>query len=161
MATKGKPEKAPEKHPSNSKGFRKSYHKGVVGWQIYLEPLRMFVNINQYASAISAPKALIDYTLKGIVGQTKYLSIDLDPPVTIPCKLGGRKALAEKNGHPSYADKSADFGKALNMLVVLHGNKHMDTKGKALIKSACNNALSKASKDVNVTGRLRKKVAAL
>ncbi len=159
MATE-KPKKA-EKHPSNSKGFRKSYTKGVVGWQIYLEPLRMFVNINQYASAVSADKKLIDYTLKGIAIETEHLTKKLDPPITIPSKLAGRRVMALKGSHPSFNDSNTDWSKAINMLTTLHDNKHIDKAGKVLVKAACKKAVMAASSKANLTNRLKKRIVAL
>jgi hypothetical protein len=158
MAKQAKTSKAKAKAdvqeiPTNSKGFRKSYSAGVVGWQVYLEAMRMHVNINQYGAGISAPKALIDYTQAGFKAQRKFLA---DNKVKIPRKLDGRLTMAEKNNHPSFASDTADYAKSLRKLVDLYDNKHLDAKGKGMIKTACQSALKSAK--AKITNRLKKRI---
>ena len=144
--------------PKNSKGFRKSFDGGVVGWQVYLQAMRMFVNINQYGSAISADKKLIDYTLKGIAMQDKYLAIECKPPIRVPSKLAGRRAMALKASHPSFNDTHVEYAKALRELVGLYKNRHATKECQSLIKLACQNAVRKASDKARLTNRLRKNI---
>lgn len=138
--------------PTTSKGFRKSYNNGVVGWQVFLQGMRFFVNVNQYASAVSADKRLIDYTLKGIGQQTKYLA---DNKIKIPARLASRLDLAKKANHPSFNESTADYAKGLRKLVDLY--ETADKTGRTLIKSACIKALK--STKVKATNRLRKRIA--
>lgn len=155
MAKSQKSDKAKDKAneiPTNSKGFRKSYESGVVGWQVYLQSMRYFVNVNQYASAISADKKLIDYTLTGIKQQQKILA---DNKVKIPARLASRLALAEKSNHPSFNESTADFAKGLRKLVDLYDIS--DNTGKGLIKTACKSAVK--SDKAKITNRLRKRIA--
>lgn len=152
MATKAKKTTAKTEIPTTSKGFRKSYDSGVVGWQVYLTGMRFFVNVNQYASAISAPKALIDYTLKGMVKQRKFLT---DNKVKIPGRLASRLLVAEKSNHTSYKSTTADYAKGLRKLVDLHAMA--DKPGQSLIKTACQKAVAGAG--VKVTNRLKKRIA--
>jgi hypothetical protein len=151
MATDKKTDKKTD-IPVNSKGFRKSYSDGVVGWQVYLANMRFFVNVNQYASAVSADKKLIDYTQKGIVEQTKYLA---ENKVKVPARLASRLDLAKKAKHPSFKGNTADFAKGLRKLVDLY--ETADKTGQALIKSACLKALK--TPNVKATNRLRKRIA--
>ena len=137
---------------TNSKGFRKSYDSGVVGWQVYLTGMRFYVNVNQYASAVSAAKALIDYTLKGMVNQRKFLA---DNKVKIPGRLASRLLVAEKSNHTSYKSTTADYAKGLRKLVDLHALA--DKPGQSLIKTACQKAVAGAG--VKVTNRLKKRIA--
>ena len=140
---------------TNSKGFRKSYEAGVVGWQVYLEGMRFFVNVNQYAAGISAPKTLIDITQVGFKAQRAYLVTN---KIKIPRKLNGRLEKAEKNNHPSFNESTADFAKSLRKLVDLYDSKHADKKAKSLIKSACATALA-STKKAKITNRLKKRIA--
>ena len=148
--TKGKGEK--NEITTNSKGFRKSYNDGVVGWQVYLSSMRFFVNVNQYASAISADKKLIDYSLKGITAQKAYLAKN---KVKIPARLASRLSMAEKSNHPPYNESTADFAKGLRKLVDLYDIA--DKNGQSLIKSACQKAIK--SDKAKVTNRLKKRIA--
>ena len=156
MATKAKKHNltTPEKIEiaTNSKGFRKSYHAGVVGWQVYLQGMRFFVNVNQYASAISADKKLIDMSIKGISDQTKYLD---DNKIKVPGRLASRLAMAIKANHPSFNESTADFAKGLRKLVDLY--VMADTSGQALLKAACQKAV--AGGKVKATNRLKKRIA--
>jgi hypothetical protein len=136
---------------TNSKGFRKSFDKGVVGWQVYLVGMRYFVNVNQYASAISAPKTLIDYTLKGMVNQRKFLA---ENKITIPARLASRLLIAEKSNHTSYKSTTADYAKGLRKLVDLYTLS--DKAGQSLIKTACKKAVIVTG--VKVTNRLKKRI---
>jgi hypothetical protein len=138
--------------PTTSKGFRKSYDSGVVGWQVYLAGMRFFVNVNQYASAVSADKKLIDYSLKGIAAQTKHLA---DNKIKVPGRLASRLAMALKANHPSYNSTTADYAKGLRKLVDLYATA--DKSGQPLIKSACKKAL--AGNKVKATNRLKKRIA--
>ena len=151
MATKTK-KTAKVEISTNSNGFRKSYESGVVGWQVYLTGMRYFVNVNQYASAISADKKLIDYTLKGIGKQIKYLA---DNKVKVPARLASRLAMAQKSNHASYNESTADYAKGLRKLVDLYDLS--DKTGKVLIKSACVKGI-KGGK-VKATNRLKKRIA--
>ena len=151
MADKAKKSPAKVEVATNSKGFRKSYDAGVVGWQVYLTGMRFYVNVNQYASAVSAPKALIDYTLKGMVKQRKFLT---DNKVKIPGRLASRLLIAEKSNHTSYKSTTADYAKGLRKLVDLHALA--DKAGQSLIKTACQKAVSGAG--VKVTNRLKKRI---
>ena len=136
MATTAKKDNSKKAEiPTTSKGFRKSYDNGVVGWQVYLANMRFYVNVNQYASAVSADKKLIDYTLKGIANQTKYLA---DNKVKIPARLASRLDLAKKANHPSFNESTADYAKGLRKLVDLY--EMADKTGQDLIKSACTKA---------------------
>jgi hypothetical protein len=152
MATKAKAKIDDSKIATNSKGFRKTYDAGVVGWQVFLTGMRYFVNVNQYASAISAKKTLIDYTLKGMVDQRKFLA---ENKIKIPGRLASRLLMAEKSNHASYNESTADYAKGLRKLVDLYDLS--DKTGKLLIKSACQIAV-KADK-VKATNRLRKRIA--
>jgi len=137
---------------TNSKGFRKSYEAGVVGWQVYLSGMRFFVNLNQYASAISADKKLIDLSLKGIAGETRYLS---DNKVKIPARLASRLAMALKANHPSFNESTADYAKGIRKLVDLYALA--DSSGQELIKGAVTAALK--SDNVKATNRLKKRIS--
>lgn len=150
MATKAKKDKVDIS--TNSKGFRKSYESGVVGWQVFLTGMRYFVNVNQYASAISAPKVLIDYTLKGMVNQRKFLA---DNKVKIPARLSSRLLIAEKSNHTSYKSTTADYAKGLRKLVDLYALS--DKTGQSLIKTACQKAVTGTG--VKVTNRLKRRIA--
>ncbi|MHC4316623.1 MAG: hypothetical protein ACYSW3_29625 [Planctomycetota bacterium] len=145
-------------YETNSKGFRKGYDEGVKGWQVFLEAMRMHVNINQYASAISADKALIDYTLKGIAKEDKELATQ---DIKVPKKLACRRAMALKATHPSFNDANPGYAKALRNLVTLYDNKHIDKTGKSLISKACAKALKSASAKAKITNRLRKQISEL
>ena len=143
--------------PVNSKGFRKNYKSGVVGWQVMLKQMRFFVNLNQHAKGIGASSGLLKASTDGIKNQDKVLAKQL---VKVPARLAKRRVMALKNGMVQHESGTSDFFKELRKFtdLILIADKKVKTmmvKDLTVIVNALNKAKEK------IPGRLNKKIKTL
>ena len=141
----------------NSKGFRKNYKAGVVGWQVMLSEMRFFVNLNQHAKGIGTGKALLDCSIKGIKDQDSVLAKSL---VKVPARLAKRRSIALKNGMVQHERGTSDFFKAMRKFCELTLNADKTIKAVMLKDlSVIVDKLNKAKE--KIPGRLSKKIKGL
>ena len=138
----------------NSKGFRKNYKSGVVGWQVMLKQMRFFVNLNQHAKGIGASSGLLKTSTDGIKSQDKVLAKQL---VKVPARLAKRRVMALNNNMPQHETATSDFFKELRKFtdLILIADKKVKTimvKDLIAIVKTLNAAKEK------VPGRLNKKI---
>jgi len=143
--------------PVNSKGNRKNYKKGVVGWQQYLANMRFFVNLAQHASGIGTSKGLLDIAKNGIIEQEKELAKQL---VKVPARLFKRKELAKKDGMPQHELETSDYFKELRKFVELLEKADTDCK-KTMLSELAKVYETLTSANCKVPSRLNKKVLGL
>jgi len=110
---------------TNSKGYRKNYKAGVVGWQVFLVPLRWYVNLSQHARAIGTSIDMQKMAVDGIKRQEVFLEKQL---VKIPSKLSGRRTLALKNGFTQEEIATSDFFKSVNKFIDLVNGADVEAK---------------------------------
>jgi len=140
--------------PTNSKGFRKNYQQGVVGWQQFLAPLRAMVNLSQHATAVGASKSIMDLAAQGIERETKSLA---KSKVKIPKRLAGRLELAKSKKFTQAESATSDYFKSLRKLVDLAEKADTATK-KVLITEIDTIAGNLQNQSVKIPGRLHKKI---
>ena len=140
--------------PVNSKGFRKNYKSGVVGWQVMLKSMRFFVNLNQHAKGIGASSGLLNTSINGIKSQDKVLAKDL---VKVPVRLAKRRVMALNNNMPQHETATSDFFKELRKftdLILI-----ADKKVKALMINDLKLTIKDlTAKKEKIPGRLSKKI---